>query len=217
MMHLGLLAGLLALAAPAQALADIGHREVSPDEAGSRERQAEPVHPLVTLLSDADYPAEAIAKREEGRVRFRLSVDAEGRVDGCSILSSSGSAALDTASCQLLGGRARFHPAVDQRGVPVRGSHEGAIRWVLSKHQFTSAIEIAYQTWIDCALAESEKHVGSELSLTQVTRKAFASCRKEEMETARNIGTELGLIPVRNSIRRAIALQLSRGRAGTPR
>ena len=42
--------------------------------------------PLQALVSVEDYPMSALARREEGRVEFRLDVGANGRVLGCTIM-----------------------------------------------------------------------------------------------------------------------------------
>ena len=74
---------------------------------------------LANLFSDEDYPAAALAAREQGSSSFTLDVGANGRVAGCTITRSSGSAALDSTTCRLLRSRARFTPAVDASGATV--------------------------------------------------------------------------------------------------
>lgn len=86
---------------------------------------------LAGLFSDLDYPAAAVAAREEGPVAFRLDVGPNGRVEGCAITGSSGSAELDSATCRLLTSRARFTPARDSAGNPVQDSVAGRIVWRL--------------------------------------------------------------------------------------
>lgn len=86
---------------------------------------------LAALLSDADYPASAIAAREQGAVEFRLDIGVNGRVTGCAITRSSGSAALDSTTCRLLQSRARFTPARDAAGTPAPDRVAGKIVWTL--------------------------------------------------------------------------------------
>jgi protein TonB len=71
-----------------------------------------------TLFSADDYPAEAQRRGEEGTVQAELAVDSSGRVTACTILRSSGSASLDSATCRVLQRRARFTPARDADGNP---------------------------------------------------------------------------------------------------
>ena len=86
---------------------------------------------LADLLSDEDYPAAARAAREQGLVEFTLDVGANGRVTACTITRSSGSAALDSATCRLIRSRARFTPAFDSSGATVPDKVAGKIGWTL--------------------------------------------------------------------------------------
>jgi protein TonB len=86
---------------------------------------------LAMLFSSNDYPKEARKKKQQGAVRFRLDVSAEGRVSACTILASSGSAILDETTCRLVQQRARFIPARDREGRPTTDSQEYKINWVL--------------------------------------------------------------------------------------
>ena len=78
-----------------------------------------------------DYPASARAAGRQGRVAFTLVVGPDGRVKACMINRSSGNAALDSTTCNIMRRRARFTPAIDSNGnpasAPVRLSH----RWRL--------------------------------------------------------------------------------------
>jgi len=86
---------------------------------------------LASLFSDLDYPAAALAAREQGAVGFALDVGANGRVSGCTITQSSGSSELDSATCRLIQSRARFTPATDAGGATVPDKVRGRIVWVL--------------------------------------------------------------------------------------
>ena len=83
------------------------------------------------LVSQEDYPMSALAQREEGRVGFILDVGENGRVTGCTITRSSGSAALDSATCMIIRRRARFTPAMDSNGMPAAGRVEDELVWTL--------------------------------------------------------------------------------------
>jgi protein TonB len=87
----------------------------------------------VSLISDADYPASALASGEQGRVAFRLTIAPNGRATDCVVTASSGSAALDGATCRLMISRARFTPARDSAGNPVEGPFEGNLVWQYPK------------------------------------------------------------------------------------
>jgi protein TonB len=77
---------------------------------------------LPGLIRPDDYPDAAIRSEDEGTVRVRLSIGTNGRVTGCNVTSSSGSSALDTATCRILTSRARFTPAKDASGNPIADS-----------------------------------------------------------------------------------------------
>ena len=77
-----------------------------------------------------DYPPRALREMRGGVTGFRLTVDATGRVTGCEVTSSSGSADLDQATCSYASRRARFAPATDENGQPTSGSYPSRVRWV---------------------------------------------------------------------------------------
>ena len=84
---------------------------------------------LASYITNDDYPSSALRNEEQGTTGFRLDVGADGRVSGCSVTASSGSSALDTATCRLLRSRARFTPATDSTGAKTSDSVSGRIRW----------------------------------------------------------------------------------------
>jgi protein TonB len=74
---------------------------------------------------------DAIRRDEQGTVAFRLLINRRGRVSECQIVSSSGSNALDGATCRILEDRARFEPARDADGKRIADETTGRIRWML--------------------------------------------------------------------------------------
>ncbi|HEX6377135.1 MAG TPA: TonB family protein [Allosphingosinicella sp.] len=86
---------------------------------------------LASYVSDEDYPSSAARNEEQGTTRFRLGVGPNGRVTECSVIRSSGSSALDSATCRLMKQRAKFIPARNSAGEPTSDSVTSAIRWVL--------------------------------------------------------------------------------------
>jgi protein TonB len=86
---------------------------------------------LASYVSDSDYPAAAIRSEEQGTTRFRLAVGPDGRVSECTVTGSSGSSALDAATCRIMKQRARFTPARDGTGNPTADTVANAIKWVL--------------------------------------------------------------------------------------
>ena len=121
MLKLGLFA-LAAALAGGEAAASSEPGTVSPARAKAN---------LASLFTDQDYPAEAIAAREEGSVGFTLDIGSNGRVTACTVTLSSGSSVLDEATCRLISSRARFTPAVDSAGQTVADHVAGRIVWKL--------------------------------------------------------------------------------------
>jgi len=65
-----------------------------------------------------------------GRVQV-LGFGTDGRLSDLSVTASSGSSALDTATCNILKRRARFTPAKDMSGNPISDTFSQRIRWEL--------------------------------------------------------------------------------------
>jgi TonB family protein len=82
-------------------------------------------------LVDDDYPPEALRRHEFGTAKFRLQVDAVGKVTDCHITGSSGYFALDELTCTLLRKRAEFNPGRDAEGKDIPFAYNGSFTWVL--------------------------------------------------------------------------------------
>lgn len=83
----------------------------------------------LTWASTSDYPARDLAEGNAGTVRYEVTVNAEGRANGCRVVGSSGHPGLDTTTCNLVTRRARFDPARDDTGATVAGTYSGKITW----------------------------------------------------------------------------------------
>ena len=68
------------------------------------------------------YPAAARREGAEGRVSVTVGIGTNGRVTDCRVVSSSGNADLDGATCRLATRNGRFTPAKDAGGQPVASS-----------------------------------------------------------------------------------------------
>lgn len=100
--------------------------------AADRSSPVRPLDPLTAIFHDRDYPRSARKAREQGSVGFRLEISPRGRIASCIVTASSGSAALDAATCRILRERARFEPARDERGRTIPDSVIGKIHWRLA-------------------------------------------------------------------------------------
>jgi TonB family protein len=88
---------------------------------------------LSRYFSTDDYPADAVLRRAEGTVSFRLEIDRAGRVVSCTVTRSSNDASLDNATCAILRARAQYEPALDDRGQPIAGVDNGRVTWRLPR------------------------------------------------------------------------------------
>jgi TonB family protein len=84
---------------------------------------------LVEYFSNGDYPAVAIEKGQTGKVQFALLVQEDGRVADCTIVATSGAAALDSQVCAMLKVRAKFEPARGIDGKPAKDATVGSVIW----------------------------------------------------------------------------------------
>ncbi len=64
-----------------------------------------------------------------GYVRFRLDVDETGNVAGCRVLYRTNPDEFADLSCKLISKRAKFAPALDAKGKPVKSYYISQIRW----------------------------------------------------------------------------------------
>jgi len=106
---------------------------VAPPPPRVQPKQATPRGNPASWATTNDYPTRALREEREGTTGFRVTVGPDGRVTGCSVTSSSGSADLDEATCSNVTRRARFNPATDGEGNPTTGQYSSRVRWVIPK------------------------------------------------------------------------------------
>ncbi|TFU00293.1 TonB family protein [Polymorphobacter arshaanensis] len=70
-------------------------------------------------ISNGDYPKAARAAGVGGAVTVHFDVRADGGVEHCHVVSSSGSAILDETTCRLIEARFRYVPARDAAGAAI--------------------------------------------------------------------------------------------------
>ncbi|MFN3389413.1 MAG: energy transducer TonB [Allosphingosinicella sp.] len=84
---------------------------------------------LYHLFSPNDYPGVSLQQGDTGAVRFVMLVDEAGRVADCTVIETSGVAALDTQSCAVAQDRGRFEPARGADGKPAKDALIQRIVW----------------------------------------------------------------------------------------
>lgn len=84
---------------------------------------------IAGLLSADDYPGVALDEDQRGTVSYALLIDENGKVADCTVIETSGVAALDAQSCGTIKARAHFVPAVGLDGKPAKDATTGKITW----------------------------------------------------------------------------------------
>lgn len=123
------------MAAPMQAMRDctdnlLRHWGFDPAVQRALSRRAQPTGNPSNWLRSGDYPTGALWSGENGLVRFRLDVEADGSVSNCRILFRTNPDSFADLSCKLLRERARLSPALDSAGKPVKSYYLSQVRWI---------------------------------------------------------------------------------------
>lgn len=93
-------------------------------------RQAIPANSPTTWVSTSDIPSK-LAVMHYGLIRFRLDIDPAGNPAGCKVLYRTNPDEFSDLSCKLLLKRARFKPALDAQGKPVKSFYINSIQWMV--------------------------------------------------------------------------------------
>lgn len=86
---------------------------------------------LQRLFSADDYPTAALVNAETGSVKVALLINEQGKVADCSVVETSGVAALDAQTCAAIRTRAKFTPAIGKDGKPAKDGFVQVISWNL--------------------------------------------------------------------------------------
>lgn len=93
--------------------------------------QPEPANNPGTWVNTGDYPIKMIRERQAALVHFRLIVGDEGKVISCAVQSADGHRDLRELTCDLIKSRARFRPALNAAGKPVKSYWLSSVRWTV--------------------------------------------------------------------------------------
>lgn len=99
--------------------------------AGAALTRAMPATSAGSWLSDFDYPAGSVKRREEGPVGFSMLVAPDGKVTRCFVTKSSGFPDLDQRTCPIMLVRTKFKSARDENGSPLYDLYNGTLTWRL--------------------------------------------------------------------------------------
>jgi TonB family protein len=84
-----------------------------------------------TWIKAADYPAEARAARKEGEGALLLRIEADGKVEQCRVIESTGTPQLDEAACALVKKRASYTAAKNGNGETAASWQRFPFQWKL--------------------------------------------------------------------------------------
>ncbi|MDJ0642932.1 MAG: energy transducer TonB [Erythrobacter sp.] len=107
----------------------------------------------------ADYPVDAWQADLEGRVEYRLAVNADGKPTSCEVLQSSGHMSLDEASCAIVMERGQFNPARDEDGEATDGTYEDVHIWRKREPEFPGTFNIHVAFTVDATGKSSDCEV----------------------------------------------------------
>lgn len=89
--------------------------------------------PIYRFFNTKDYPTGALREGEQGYVGTLLWIESDGLVKDCRIVETSFRKALDERTCQVIRDRARFSPALDHQGRPIRSPYSQRIKWEIAQ------------------------------------------------------------------------------------
>lgn len=104
------------------------------DEAGRAriDERPKPVKPIEQLITNNDYPAQAMSEGKGGATGVSLLIDENGTLKDCLVEQHSGVASIDAQTCAMITQRAKFRSARDKAGKPVKSLISLRFRWMIS-------------------------------------------------------------------------------------
>ncbi len=107
-------------------------REWQVDEAAQAALAEQPRSNTMLGFRSEDYPTGPLAAGTQGRVSMRITITPQGRAGDCTVVESSGDAAIDARSCRVARLRGRFQPGRDAAGRRVAMPYIFTVTWIIS-------------------------------------------------------------------------------------
>lgn len=104
---------------------------IDPAVEASLKSRAKPIGSPGKWVESSDFPANMLSNGQGAVLRFRLIVNPDGTVDNCRITSGAGHKDFWDLTCNLIAKRARFSPAIDSNGNPVKSIYSNSVYWDL--------------------------------------------------------------------------------------
>ena len=90
------------------------------------------VDPLQWLKAD-DYPVDLLRANKQGIVWFRLNIDEKGTPTDCEVQQQTDPPAFGKLVCQMISKRARFKPALNAQGQPMKSYWRWSASFMIPK------------------------------------------------------------------------------------
>jgi TonB family protein len=88
--------------------------------------------PVGSVADWFKFPPKEAVNRRGGSTTIRWMINTAGKVHDCTVVTPSGTAALDTAACAQVVKRGRYEPAIGKDGQPRPWIDSKRIIWILS-------------------------------------------------------------------------------------
>lgn len=107
----------------------VTHWGVDPEQIKAQSRPAVPRGSPGEWFRSEDYPSDMLSKGMQGIIHFRLTIGEDGKPLSCHIQQSTDPDGFDKMVCQRLMQRARFEPALDAEGKPMKAYYLNTVRF----------------------------------------------------------------------------------------
>lgn len=104
-----------------------------PNTVRTQSRAPEPATLPTSWIRPSDYPQLGLTRGQSAVIRFRLNVTDEGKVESCSLLQPGNPQYFEKAVCTSMKKKARFAPALDKEGNPIRSFWSTAVVFMIPR------------------------------------------------------------------------------------
>lgn len=101
-----------------------------PVQQAALSRRVKPLQNPGEWVRSGDYPTGLLMQGASGIINFRLDVDETGAATGCHIQAMTKPLGFADTTCRLIRQRAKFEPALDATGKPVKSYYVNTVRWL---------------------------------------------------------------------------------------
>lgn len=99
----------------------------------TRSRAVAPKGNPENWIDSGDYPSDLLSKGAQGLVIFRLDIDEQGRATKCTVQQSTRPPGFDEVVCRKIKSNARFEPALDLAGKPMKSYWRSSVRFQIPR------------------------------------------------------------------------------------